>query len=155
MKDYGQLIAIAIGLIILLVNAGRKKKQNTISPKSPMPKSTQSAQPKTGIPSLDEILREFNGEATIPKVETLEDIVDEKSSLESIEAASQYEKYNSADYQFSYETIQSPESINNEHSDSLNYHNTTHSSEFEVENSFVFEIRDAILYSEILKRPNY
>ena len=155
MEDFGQIIAIAIGLILILVNAGRKKKQNTILPKSPMPQNTQPAHPNTGIPSLDEILREFSGETTIPKVETLEEIVDERSSLESIETTSQYEKYNSADYQFSYETIQSPESINNESDDSLDYHSTTHSSEFDNENSFVFEIRNAILFSEILKRPNY
>lgn len=159
MKDYGQLIAIALGIIILVINALNKKKPKHNIPTPQPKKDSTESQPNTGIPSLDDILREFSGETTTPIPQSLE--VEPSSSYEtlettnSLEETSPYEKYNSTDYQFSYEPLSKPNHSEEEIRDSIKYHEPQHLEEIIEKNEFEFNIRHAILYSEILKRPNY
>lgn len=155
MKDSGQLIAIVIGIIILIVNVVRKKKQNTIMPKSNLPKNTQPNQPNTGIPSLDEILREFSGETMIPKTETLEEIKNESASLETIDANPSYESYSPKDYQFSQLYEFKPETTPVDSNAVIHIEDFAHPKEEMLISGLNFNIRDAILFSEVLKRPNY
>ncbi len=158
MKDYGQIIAIAVGIIILAINAMNKKKPKQNSPTSPQQKPP-NRQPNTGIPSLDEILREFSGQTNTPKPESLEDETTESyetlETTDSLEQVSPFEKYNSNDYQFSYETLSNSDNLKKEQAKIVDYHELHKDDKTIEEDEFEFNIRDAVLFSEILKRPSY
>lgn len=159
MKDYGQLIAVAIGIIILIINALNKKKAKQNVPIPPPKKNMNQPQPQTSFPSLDEILREFSGETVTPKAESLEsELPQNDESLEetkSLEEISPYEKYNSTDYQYSKSSILYTSNSSEEIQDTIKDHESHEKEEIIEENNIEFNIRTAILFSEILKRPNY
>lgn len=156
MEDFGQLIAIIVGVILLAINAlGKKKKP--VPPSQNQRTSTPSIpRTRTGIPELDMFLEEISGHDEEQKVD--EPVSSPAyESLETIEHDSPYAEYNSINYfdevQHNTNHVKLGDEIkqtvkeNLEDSEDLKHQN--------LNTNFEFNLRDAIIFSEILKRPSY
>ena len=156
MDDFGQLIAIIVGVIFLVINGLGKKKKPVAPPydhKTPTPNVPRT---KTGIPELDMFLEEISGHDEEQKVD--EPVSSPAyESLETIEHDSPYAEYSSTNYfdreQHNTNHVKLGDEIkqtvkeNLEDSEDLKHQN--------LNTNFEFNLRDAIIFSEILKRPSY
>lgn len=156
MEDFGQLIAIIVGVVLLAINALGKKKKPV--PPSPNQSTSTPSIPRTrtGIPELDMFLEEISGHDEEHKRN--EPVLSPTyETLETIEHDSPYAEYNSTNY-FDGEQhninhvklgdeIKQTTNVNSDVSEDLKHQN--------LENNFEFNLRDAIIFSEILKRPSY
>lgn len=156
MDDFGQLIAIIVGVIFLVINGLGKKKKPVAPPydhKTPTPNVPRT---KTGIPELDMFLEEISGQSE--KKEEIKPVSSSKyDTLETIEPNSPYAEYNSVDY---FEEIQQDTNhikLGDEKKQILKDNSGTFedSNCIELSNKREFNLRDAIIFSEILKRPSY
>lgn len=163
MEDFGQIVAIIIGIIVVAVNAAtKKKKPNKGKPTPASPPPVQKN--KTGIPAIDEILEQLEKNIQAEKAETTLPEVE-------MENASEYESFENID-----------PIVKNEFNEELNHNYSKYSSTNHVEekveivekstpsienepikektdNSFPQFIEEnivnAVLFSEVFNRPKY
>jgi hypothetical protein len=153
MEDFGQLIAIIVGIIFLVINSLGKKKKPVATPPQRSSSKPSVPQTKTGIPELDVLLEEFSRQED--EIEEFEQVSQPAyETLETIEPNSPYAAYNSLNFEdqaTNYEKL-------GEKTDRVLAHNIdeeTNKESKELTNNFNFNLRDAVLFSEILKRPSY
>ena len=153
MEDFGQLIAIIVGIIFLVINSLGKKKKPAAPPAQPSSSKPSVPRTKTGIPELDVLLEEFSKQEE--EVEQIEpQFQPTYETLESIEPDSPYAAYNSLDFdehENNYEKL----GDNNDRVLAKNIDDETSRDDRKLTNNFDFNLRDAVLFSEVLKRPSY
>jgi hypothetical protein len=149
MEDFGQLIALIIGVIFLVINSIGKKKKPVATPPQSASSKPKVPRSKTGIPELDELLEEFSD---------IEEDIEENSqpiyeTLETIEPDSPFAAYNSINIPEStskYEKIADVKP-----SVTTNFFEEVETASLKEDSGFNFNLPDAIIFSEIIKRPSY
>ena len=151
MEDFGQLIAIIVGIVFLVINSLSKKKKPTSQPQGKNNSSPKIPRTKTGIPELDVLLEEFSKpEEDIEN--TYQEVEPAYESLETLEPNSPYAEYNSIDLES--ENIKYDKLQNQEMEAPVNYFESEPKTR-KTTNDFDFDLRNAVVFSEILKRPSY
>ncbi len=157
MEDFGQIIAIIVGIIFLVINSLGKKKKPVAPPQNQNTSSPKVPRSKTGIPEIDVFLEEFSK----PDEEELEynqpEFNTAYESLETIEPSSPYAQYNT--YTNSNE-IQSQTNFQKLGESIIpiadeNYGLPKDTKQDKLTQNFEFNLRDAVVFSEILKRPSF
>lgn len=156
MDDFGQLIAIIVGVILLAINALGKKKKPIAPPQNQKTSTPKVPRTKTGIPELDMFLEEISGHSEEVE-ETKPDSVKAYETLEKNEPDSRFTEYNSVNYSDEVKYNINHKKLGDEEPQISN-ENISVSEDLkqrESDNNFEFNLREAIIFSEILKRPSY